>query len=167
MGISQEEKEKRYLSVMNVLASLVGEKGKYAVDEVGTMALVSAVIKMYFPELVFVGFYRVTRDRMLCIGPYQGTIIACGTIPFHRGVCGACATKRETIVVPDVKSFPGYIACDDETASEIVVPVFQNGTLTAVLDIDAAEKGYFLEKDKYYLEKIVHECFSVPSYEKR
>mgnify|MGYP002391310144 CR=1 FL=1 len=92
---------------------------------------------------------------MLMIGPYQGKVLACGTISYARGVCGACARERRTLIVPDVHQFPGYIACDDLTRSEIVVPVLRDGELLAVLDVDGAEPNLFDEIDQRYLEALV------------
>jgi GAF domain-containing protein len=130
-------------------------RGKYALDDIGKMATVSTILKMNLPYFFFVGFYRVVSERMLQIGPYQGEIIACGTIPYERGVCGACAQDEKTIIVPDVTKFHGYIACDDETKSEIVVPVFKNGALLAVLDVDAVDLSAFNKIDQEYLEQII------------
>jgi GAF domain-containing protein len=119
------------------------------------MALISAVLRVNLPYFLFVGFYRVVGKDMLIIGPYQGEMVVCGTIPFGKGVCGVCAVKKETIIVGDVTKFPGYIACDGETKSEIVVPVIERGELTAVFDVDGAGFADFDETDGHYLEEIV------------
>jgi GAF domain-containing protein len=101
----------------------------------------------------WVGFYRVQGDELL-IGPYQGSF-GCIRIPFGKGVCGACATRGETVIVPDVQAFPGHIACDPRSKSEIVVPVIDDsGQLRAVLDIDSSELDTFDEVDQRYLERI-------------
>jgi GAF domain-containing protein len=146
-------KIERYQQALAVIRSVLGPEG-YQVDSIGKMAIVAAVLKMHFPEWIFVGFYRVTGERLLEIGPYQGDVIACGTIAFGRGVCGACAEQRKTVIVADVNAFPGYIACDDQTRAEIVVPILHNGQLTAVLDVDGAEVGAFDQTDRDYLEQI-------------
>ena len=101
----------------------------------------------------WVGFYRVQGNELL-IGPYQGTF-GCTRIPFGKGVCGACAVHRKTIIVPDVHQFPGHIACDAESRSEIVVPVFDElGQTRAVLDIDSVDYDTFDRTDQDYLERI-------------
>lgn len=127
----------------------------YQVDFIGKMSLACAILKIQFPEWVFVGFYRVTKPELLEIGPYQGNLIACGLIDFTRGVCGAAARNMETVIVDDVKNYPGYIACDSLTRSEIVVPVLSDGQLVAVLDIDSAEVGKFDKTDQRFLEEFV------------
>ncbi|KAL4920645.1 GAF domain nucleotide-binding protein [Aspergillus aurantiobrunneus] len=89
----------------------------------------------------------------LWLGPFQGRP-ACQEIRFGRGVCGAAAEKRETVVVPDVLQFPGHIACDASSRSEIVVPILANGETVAIIDIDCAEPSGFDEEDKKYLEEL-------------
>lgn len=126
-------------------------------DPVGKMAIISAALKRAFPEHVFIGFYRVVKPGILQIGPYHGDVMACGSIPFSRGVCGACASSGKTVNVPDVSRFPGYIACDRETQSEIVVPVKNGQEVIAVLDIDSARHAAFDETDQGWLESIVAE----------
>ena len=155
-------KEKAYQKVIEELGYLLGrpgELGKYALDNIGTMATIATVLKMHLSSFFFVGFYRVVDTDMLQIGPYQGEVLACGTIPFGKGVCGVCAEQRRTIIVPDVSLFPGYIACDDETKSEIVVPVMQRNKLIAVLDVDGTHIGDFDVIDQQYLEEIVEYHF--------
>ena len=93
-------------------------------------------------------------DRLV-VGPYIGTV-GCLQIEFGRGVCGTAAAQRETIIVPDVTQFPGHIACDANSKSEIVVPVFgRDGTLIAVLDVDSDRRNAFDEDDREGLERIV------------
>ncbi|TEA12778.1 Free methionine-R-sulfoxide reductase [Colletotrichum sidae] len=89
----------------------------------------------------------------LILGPFQGKV-ACQTIPFGRGVCGAAAATRETQLVPDVDAFPGHIACDGDSKSEIVVPVVVEGKLVAIIDVDCAEADGFDEVDRVWLEKL-------------
>ena len=94
------------------------------------------------------------KERELVVGPYQGTL-GCLRIPFAQGVCGACATRRETIIVPDVHAFPGHIACDSRSNSEIVTPVFDaSGALVAVLDVDSISFAAFDEGDARGLEAV-------------
>jgi len=108
------------------------------------------------PRFFWTGFYVVDPHKAdeLVVGPYQGTL-GCLRIPFGKGVCGACAAQGMTIIVPDVHSFPGHIACDSRSNSEIVVPVFDtDGTLAAVLDVDSTEFDAFDEVDRDGLEAI-------------
>ena len=108
------------------------------------------------PRFFWTGFYVVDPHKAdeLVVGPYQGTL-GCLRIPFGKGVCGACAAQGETIIVPDVHSFPGHIACDSRSNSEIVVPVFDtDGSLAAVLDVDSTEFDAFDEVDRDGLEAI-------------
>ncbi|KAF6839559.1 gaf domain nucleotide-binding protein [Colletotrichum plurivorum] len=89
----------------------------------------------------------------LILGPFQGKV-ACQTIPFGRGVCGAAASTRETQLVPDVDAFPGHIACDGDSRSEIVVPIVSGGKLVAIIDVDCAEVNGFDDVDRVWLEKL-------------
>ncbi|MFH1853385.1 MAG: GAF domain-containing protein [Candidatus Neomarinimicrobiota bacterium] len=152
--MDRDEKINQYENALDQLTAMLGPDG-YALDAIGKMALICAVLKIHFPDWVFVGFYRCTGPDRLEIGPYQGDIIACGTISFDRGVCGGAASRRSTVIVPDVLEFPGYIACDNQTRSEIVVPCFSADRLIAVLDIDGATPGRFDTVDQEYLERVV------------
>jgi len=124
-------------------------------DDIAAMATISALIHNAFGHL-WTGFYRVVeRDRLLRIGPYQGTL-GCMEIEFGRGVCGTAAAERRTVIVEDVNEFPGHIACDARSRSEIVVPVFdRDRNLVAVLDIDSDQPGTFSEEDREGLEHVV------------
>lgn len=153
------DKKTCYQEVLEELEYLLGAEGKYELDDIGKMATISTVLKMNLPHFLFVGFYRASGDRILRIGPYQGDVLACGTIPYGTGVCGACASQLKTIVVPDVAKFPGYIACDDQTRSEIVVPVTRDGQLLAVLDVDSTGLDDFDEVDQEFLEMLVQAHF--------
>ena len=99
------------------------------------------------------GFYIVRGERLV-LGPFQGPV-ACSRIPFGRGVCGAAWQRKESIVVPDVEQFPGHIACSSLSRSEIVVPIFRNEAVIAVLDIDSKKLNAFDEIDRESLEKIM------------
>lgn len=102
------------------------------------------------------GFYVVDplKSNELVVGPYQGTL-GCLRIPFGKGVCGACADQKESLIVPDVHAFPGHIACDSRTNSEIVVPVFDaTGALAAILDVDSEQADAFDDTDRLGLEAI-------------
>ena len=110
----------------------------------------------FAPRFFWTGFYVVDplKPEELVVGPYEGTL-GCLRIPFGKGVCGACADRRESIIVPDVHAFPGHIACDSRTNSEIVVPVFDaDGALAAVLDVDSEQADAFDEDDRLGLEAI-------------
>ncbi|MEL8056605.1 MAG: GAF domain-containing protein [Pseudomonadota bacterium] len=114
------------------------------------------------PLFFWTGFYVVDplKAGELVVGPYQGTL-GCLRIPFERGVCGACATRQETIIVPDVHAFPGHIACDSRTNSEIVVPVFgSDRKLAAVLDVDSEQTDAFDEVDQLGLEAICRDLLT-------
>ena len=124
-------------------------------DDVAGMATISALVHHAFGHL-WTGFYRVVEPgRLLRVGPYQGTL-GCLDIAFGRGVCGAAAAERRTVVVADVHAFPGHITCDARSRSEIVVPVFgRGGELVAVLDIDSDRPATFDDADQAGLERLV------------
>ena len=121
--------------------------------EVTSLSNMSALIFYSLPEVSWAGFYLV-KDGKLILGPFQGKI-ACTEIKFGKGVCGTTAEKKETIIVKNVHEFPGHIACDSESNSEIVVPIFKNGELYGVLDLDSKKLERFDEKDKELLESLV------------
>ncbi len=120
-------------------------------------ATAASLLAQAFPDRFFwTGFYVVdpNKPNELVVGPYQGTL-GCLRIPFGKGVCGAAAAKRETILVPDVHAFPGHIACDSRSNSEIVTPVFdKSGALAAVLDVDSTQFDAFDAVDQAGLEAI-------------
>ncbi|MBL0938985.1 MAG: GAF domain-containing protein [Gemmatimonadaceae bacterium] len=124
-------------------------------DVIAGMATTSALLHHAFGHL-WTGFYRVVEPgRLLRVGPYQGSL-GCQDIAFGRGVCGTSAAERRTVVVPDVHAFPGHIACDARSASEIVVPVTNvHGELIAVLDIDSPVRNAFGDADVAGLEQLV------------
>jgi L-methionine (R)-S-oxide reductase len=124
-------------------------------DPIAAMATMSALIHNAFGHL-WTGFYRVVeKDRLLRVGPYQGTV-GCLEIEFGSGVCGAAAATKQTQIVEDVMTFPGHITCDARSRSEIVVPVFsRDESLIAVLDIDSDQVGAFSGQDRVGLEKLV------------
>ncbi len=151
------DKAARYAEVeAEILAVLDGEP-----DRVARMATVSSMLADAFPAFFWTGFYVVdpARGDELVVGPYQGTL-GCLRIPFGRGVCGAAAAERRTQIVEDVHAFPGHIACDSRSASEIVVPVLDvSGDLIAVLDVDATEKAAFDAVDAEWLERLMTKVF--------
>lgn len=152
------DKAARYAEVEDeILAVLEGESNLTA-----RMATVSSMLADAFPAFFWTGFYVVDPDKAdeLVVGPYQGTL-GCLRIAFGRGVCGAAAATRTTQVVEDVQAFPGHIACDSRSASEIVVPVFDRaGSLIAVFDIDATEKAVFDAVDAKALEGLLGRVFA-------
>lgn len=124
-------------------------------DPIAAMATVSCLVHHAFGHL-WTGFYRVVEPgRLLRVGPYQGTL-GCLEIAFGKGVCGTAAAERRTVIVEDVNAFPGHIACDGRSRSEIVVPVFgPSAELIAVLDVDSEDLAAFDDDDRAGLERIV------------
>ena len=114
----------------------------------------TAALKQTFTKISWVGFYLFDGSK-LYLGPFQGKV-ACTEIKIGSGVCGISAFKKETIIVPDVDKFPGHIACDVESRSEIVVPIFKVDKLFGVLDLDSTDYNSFNETDKKYLEELVN-----------
>ena len=110
------------------------------------LANAAALIWQSLDRLNWAGFYLAEGD-LLVLGPFQGKP-ACIEIPFGRGVCGTAAARCESILVPDVHEFPGHIACDSASASEIVLPLVKNGRVLGVLDLDSPEKNRFTEEDR-------------------
>jgi GAF domain-containing protein len=111
-----------------------------------------AAIKDVFDKVSWVGFYLFDGEK-LYLGPFQGKV-ACTTIEMGKGVCGTAASKKESILVTDVHKFPGHIACDSGSRSEIVVPILRRDSLIGVLDLDSYDFNSFDETDKKYLEEI-------------
>ena len=139
--------EKYQLLYEQIKALLNKEK-----DEIANMANVAALIHNTF-NFWWTGFYRVI-DNDLVLGPFQGPV-ACTRIAYGRGVCGTAWKEAQTIVVKDVHEFPGHIACSSASQSEIVVPIFKENKVIAVLDIDSEKLATFNETDKDWLEKII------------
>jgi L-methionine (R)-S-oxide reductase len=119
---------------------------------ISNLANLTAILKQNFDKISWVGFYLYDGEK-LYLGPFQGKS-ACTNIDLGRGVCGASASSRKTIIVPDVNKFPGHIVCDSDSSSEIVVPLVKNNELIGVLDLDSASFNSFNEIDKKYLEII-------------
>jgi GAF domain-containing protein len=129
-------------------AVITGER-----DGLANTANMAALIYQALPGLNWAGFYFL-RDGGLVLGPFQGKV-ACIRIPLGKGVCGTAAQKRETIVVPDVEKFPGHIACDHASRSEIVVPLLKDGRLLGVLDLDSPNLARFDAEDAAGLQVMV------------
>lgn len=141
------DKENKYQLLVKQTASIT----EGVDDMIANMANVAALIHRTF-GFWWTGFYRVA-DQNLILGPFQGPE-ACTRIPFGRGVCGKAWELRRTIVVDDVETFPGHIACSSESRSEIVVPLMRHGEVIAVLDIDSEHLATFDDTDRRYLEFI-------------
>jgi GAF domain-containing protein len=154
------DKSERYRIVRaEIVAVIAGEPSHIA--RYATAASLLATV--FAPRFFWTGFYLVDSDKRdeLVVGPYQGTL-GCLRIPFGKGVCGAAAARRETVLVPDVHAFPGHIACDSRSNSEIVVPVFDaEGQLAAVLDVDSTEPNAFDAIDHEFLEAICADLLTV------
>ena len=123
-------------------------------DEIALMSTMACVLQLGFGHL-WTGFYRRVGSSKLRVGPFQG-MIGCLEIEFGKGVCGTAAARKETVIVPDVTAFPGHLACDGRSRSEIVVPVLdRSGDLIAVLDMDSERLATFDEIDRRELESWV------------
>lgn len=145
-----EQKKEKYTLLSSQIQSLIeGES-----DQIANLANASAAINEALENINWAGFYLV-KDGCLVLGPFQGKP-ACIRIPFGKGVCGTAAKKDQTQPVMDVHQFPGHIACDSASRSEIVIPIHnQNGEVAAVLDIDSPKLARFDEEDKIGLEQCV------------
>src|ERR1700749_4139961 len=140
------DKREQYQSLIpQIEALLYGEP-----DLVANMANICAALKEQF-RWFWVGFYMV-KDNELVLGPFQGPV-ACTRIAKGRGVCGASWEQAKTLIVPDVEAFPGHIACSSLSRSEIVLPVFKQNEVAAVLDVDSEELNTFDDTDAQYLEQ--------------
>ena len=146
--IQSTDKQEQYQSLIpQIEALLEGET-----DLIANQANAIAALKEQF-KWFWVGFYTV-KNGELVLGPFQGPV-ACTRIAKGKGVCGAAWEQGKTLVVPDVDAFPGHIACSSLSRSEIVVPIYQNNEIVAVLDVDSEELDQFDQTDAQYLEQIV------------
>lgn len=148
LHIAQGCKEDKYALLYKQVAAVTESES----DTIANMANVAAMIHATF-GFWWTGFYRVVGEELV-LGPFQGPL-ACSRIAYGRGVCGTAWQEARTQVVPDVEQFPGHIACSSASKSEIVVPLFKEGKVTAVLDIDSEQLATFDETDKLWLERIV------------
>lgn len=146
--ISGETKQERYEALLPQIEAVVEDEP----DLIANMANVAAMLHETF-GFWWTGFYRV-EGQELVLGPFQGPM-ACTRIKKGRGVCGTAWAEAQTQVVPDVDQFPGHIACSSASRSEIVVPIFKEGEVIAVLDIDSAQLNTFDQTDRRYLEQVV------------
>ena len=140
--------EEKYRLLSSQLKSLLTKNDNL----ISNLSNCTAAIKDVFDKVSWVGFYLYDGDK-LYLGPFQGKV-ACTRIEMGRGVCGTAAEKKETIIVPDVDIYPGHIACDSGSRSEIVIPIMKSDNLFAVLDLDSYDHNSFGETDKKYLEEI-------------
>jgi len=148
--MEKKKKAARYNRVCDQLKELLHPHN----NEIAAMATIAAVLHHKFDYFFWTGFYLLT-DGELIVGPYQGPV-ACIKLTKGTGVCWAGVNRKETVIVPDVHKFPGHIACDDRSNSEIVIPVYgKNSEILAVLDIDSKELNSFDEEDAKGLERIV------------
>jgi L-methionine (R)-S-oxide reductase len=139
-----------YEALLPQLESLLSDETDLVANQANLVASIKEALGFFW-----VGFYWA-KENQLILGPFQGPI-ACTRIDFNRGVCGHAYTTGKTIVVPDVEQFPGHIACNSASRSEIVIPVFHpiHGTVVGVLDIDSNQLNDFHEVDAHWLEKMV------------
>ena len=140
--------EERYRELVNAADSLTDGES----DAVANMANLAALIWSFVPDLNWAGFYRVMGDELV-LGPFVGRP-ACIRIPFGQGVCGTAAASAQTQRIEDVHAFPGHIACDGASASELVVPVKRDGQVIAVIDLDSPHKARFRESDSRGIEAL-------------
>ena len=150
-------KGERYAELAQEIAAVLDGEA----NPVARMSTVAAMLAQSFETFFWTGFYLVdpAKPDELVVGPYQGTL-GCLRIGFGQGVCGTAARQRRTVVVADVEAFPGHIACDSRSRSEIVLPVIgAGGRLLGVLDVDSAELSAFDETDAEWLERILARSF--------
>ncbi len=146
--IEAADKPTLYRDLAQALEALIGDE----TDSVANMANAAGLIFESLPDLNWAGFYRNVGDELV-LGPFQGRP-ACIRIPFGTGVCGVAAETREVQRVEDVHAFPGHIACDSASNSEIVLPLLRDGQLLGVLDLDSPKHGRFDEQDEAGLRAV-------------
>lgn len=152
------DKSSLYERAGTEILTVLDDEGGFELDAIARMATVASVLANTFETFFWTGFYRVDGERLV-IGPYMGTV-GCLVIPFGKGVCGTAAAKQQTLIVPDVREFPGHIACDERSRSEIVVPVFDaSRAMIAVLDVDSDRLDAFDDMDRAGLESICRHVF--------
>lgn len=139
--------EENYSLLNKQLAALLSGENHL----IANLSSASSLLNVFLKDINWVGFY-LFEDNGLVLGPFQG-LPACIRIPLGKGVCGTAAQAAKTIIVDDVDQFPGHIACDAASKSEIVIPIFKDGSLIAVLDIDSPLAGRFSKEEANYLEQ--------------
>ena len=153
-GYEGTREENYRLLIKQLKALLEGEE-----NTIANLSNASSLLNQFLSDVNWVGFYLMDQDKELVLGPFQG-LPACVRIPLGRGVCGTSAQERKTILVEDVHQFPGHIACDAASQSEIVVPMIKDGQLLGVLDIDSPSKSRFDQLDQKMLEQFVEELIN-------
>ena len=148
LTITKGDKKTQYESLLPQIQGLLSGE----TNLIANLGNIAAALKEQFNWL-WVGFYWISEDELV-LGPFQGPV-ACTRIKKGRGVCGTSWEKEATIIVDDVEKFPGHIACSSSSKSEIVLPVFKEGKILGVLDVDSSELAQFDEVDQLYLEKIL------------
>jgi len=148
LSIVKGTKEEQYIALTPQIKGLLSGENEL----IANLGNITAALKEQFNWL-WVGFYIVKQDELV-LGPFQGPV-ACTRIKKNRGVCGAAWQQEKTLIVPDVEQFPGHIACSSLSRSEIVVPIFHQNKVIAILDVDSIHLDAFNEIDKRYLEEIV------------
>lgn len=145
-----KNREENYQLVLKQLKALIEDEP----NRIANLANAAALLNHFLDQINWVGFY-LTEGNELVLGPFNG-LPACVRIPFGKGVCGTAASQKETVRVADVHQFPGHIACDAASQSEIVIPLIKHGEVIGVLDIDSPIKERFDELDEHYLTEFVH-----------
>jgi L-methionine (R)-S-oxide reductase len=142
-------REENYQLVKKQLQALLHDEK----NQIANLSNATALLNQFFDRINWVGFYLMDTNEELVLGPFQG-LPACVRIPVGKGVCGTAAFKRETLRVANIHEFPGHIACDSASQSEIVIPLIKGEQLIGVLDIDSPEKNRFDELDQQNLEEL-------------
>lgn len=147
------------LFISQAKSLISGEDNLYA-----NLSNLSALYNEYIDDINWIGFYLLDeKNDNLVLGPFQGKV-ACIRIPFNKGVCGHCYTTKETIYVKDVHKFPGHIACDSATNSELVVPILKNNKVVALLDIDSISFNRFSSEEISAITDVTNQIFSELSF---
>ena len=146
--IQSTDKQEQYKSLIPQIEALLEGENDLIANQANTIAALKEQFNWFW-----VGFYKI-KNGELVLGPFQGPV-ACTRIAKGKGVCGAAWEQGNTLIVPDVDAFPGHIACSSLSRSEIVIPIYQNNEVVAVLDVDSEELDQFDQTDAQYLEQIV------------
>ena len=157
-GATADQLAGRYGRIAQQLEELFAGYADSGYDQISRMATIAALLHHKMPHYYWTGFYRLEAGELI-VGPYPGPL-ACAVLPAPDGVCWAGVRERRSIIVPDVHAFPGHVACDERSQSEIVVPVREPaGNVVGVLDVDSDQPDAFNEIDRAGLEKIVQLIF--------
>lgn len=146
----QENKQENYILVQKQLIALI----EHETNQIANLSNASALLNQFLDQINWVGFYLADGDQLI-LGPFQG-LPACVRIPFGKGVCGTSAAERKTLRISDVHQFPGHIACDAASQSEIVIPLIKDEIVIGVLDIDSPIINRFDEIDQQGLEEFAN-----------